>query len=134
MSTISIVPGRFAEEFPPVTPKLGSAPGTTRAHSVESLGCVVVQVDGELDVTGLDAFRRALHFAISGGAPKVVVDLRRTRFLSLRNACALAEAIDQARADDIETHLLTRSRQIERALEVTGARARAERTVVSHRS
>ncbi|GAB0104274.1 hypothetical protein JMUB6875_32480 [Nocardia sp. JMUB6875] len=140
------MPGRFAEEIPPVTPTPGASPpkvrpegnprtnGHARTHRVESPDCVVVQVDGELDITGLADFRRALDFAISGGGPQVVVDLRRARFLSLRNAAVLAEAIDRAGAADIEIQLLTRSRQIERALEVTGARARAERAVVSQRS
>ncbi|MEC3957488.1 STAS domain-containing protein [Nocardia sp. CDC153] len=125
MSTISIVPSRLADELPAV----GPPPASDAAHGVEAVDCLVVQVEGELDITGLESFQRALSFAIAGGTPTVVVDLRRTRFLSLRNASALAEAMDDAFGAEVETRLLTGHRQIERALEVTGARARARRTV-----
>ncbi|MEC3918996.1 STAS domain-containing protein [Nocardia sp. CDC160] len=133
MPTISVVPSRLADEIPVAGAPPGSASDGDHAHRVGVGDCMVVQVDGELDITGLDSFQRALSFAIAGGAPTVVVDLRRTRFLSLRNACALAAAMDDAFDADIETRLLTGRRQIERALEVTGARARAHRTVTRRR-
>ncbi|MEV6769732.1 STAS domain-containing protein [Nocardia sp. NPDC051030] len=126
MPTISIGTSRLADQVPVAGHHPGRGAG--RSHGVGSLDCLVVQVDGELDITGLDEFRHALSYAIAGSPSALVVDLRRTRFLSLRNAAALAEAMDAALARNIETHLLTGRHQIERALEVTGARARARRT------
>lgn len=134
MSTISISPSRLADEVPVTGPDSARNARDRDNHAIASLDCVVVQVDGELDITGLETFRRALDFAISGTVSAVVVDLRRTRFLSLRNAAELAAAIDRAALARIETHLLTRDRQVDRALEVTGARDRARRTMAAHRS
>ncbi|GAB2535104.1 STAS domain-containing protein [Nocardia heshunensis] len=115
MSTISISPG-------------------SSDHYLGSSECVVVRVDGELDITGLDTFRRALAVALSRTPATIVVDLREARFLSLRNAVALAEAIDEAAVADIEMRLLTRHSQVRRVLEITGAGLRNERMVAARPS
>lgn len=130
MSTISVIPGRLTDEVPATGHRLPrTARGPTR--SVDAPDCLVVHVDGELDITNLETFRGALSDAIEGSAPTVVVDLRRTRFLSLRNAFALVEAMDEASRVGIEAHLLAGRREIERVLQVTGARTRAHRTLAS---
>ncbi|QIS19536.1 STAS domain-containing protein [Nocardia terpenica] len=131
MSTISVIPGRLTDEVPATGHRLRRTVGGHYTRSVDAPDCLVVRVDGELDITNLETFRRALSYAIEGSAPTVVVDLRRTRFLSLRNAFALVEAMDEARRVGVGTHLLAGRREIERVLEVTGARTRAHLTSAS---
>ncbi|MGW4244146.1 STAS domain-containing protein [Nocardia sp. NPDC004722] len=134
MPTISISPSRLVDEVPAVEVP-AAAPDPVRdlsaTQDIGTLDCVVVRVAGELDVTGLETFRRALAFAFSGTVPAVVVDLRRTRFLSLRNAVVLAEAIDTATVEGISTHVLTQDRRVARTLEVTGVDAGTRQTVAA---
>ncbi|MFI1912947.1 STAS domain-containing protein [Nocardia sp. NPDC020380] len=95
------------------------------AHNQVGHDCVVVQAEGELDFGSLRAFRTALAFALAAG-PSVVVDLRRARFLSLRNAWALAESVDTAVRGRIEITVLAGRPEIERVLELAGIRALSE--------
>ncbi|KZM73351.1 STAS domain-containing protein [Nocardia terpenica] len=131
MSTISVIPGRLTDEVPATDHHLRRTVGGHYTRSVDAPDCLVVYVDGELDIINLETFRGALSEAIEGSAPTVVVDLRRTRFLSLRNALALVEAMEEARRVGVEAHLLAGHREIERVLQVTGARTRAHRTLAS---
>ncbi|WP_268893287.1 STAS domain-containing protein [Nocardia terrae] len=92
------------------------------ASGASSSDCLVIQITGELDVSGLTTFRNALSVAVDAAPRAVVVDIRDAGFISLRNALVLAEAVRRATSHGIGIHVPTGCRQVERALDVTGVR------------
>lgn len=107
MSAISVASGRPGQDV---------SPGSLRPAGEPYL---VISVEGELDMTSLREFRSMLSYALSAGSP-VVVDLRRARFLSLRNAVALAESAEAAAVRGVDFRVLASRREIERVLAATG--------------
>lgn len=84
--------------------------------------CVVLRVEGELDAAAYPRFRQLLDEAVRTPCDAVVIDLRAARFLSLRSAATLVPAREFARRRGIDLRLVTGRREIERPLELTGAR------------
>ncbi|WP_162958685.1 STAS domain-containing protein [Nocardia yunnanensis] len=80
---------------------------------------LVVVAEGELDITTLPQLRRALAHALATG-PGVVVDLRRARFLSLRNACVIADSARTAARRRLGFTVLAGRPEIHRVLAVAG--------------
>ncbi|WP_083869563.1 STAS domain-containing protein [Nocardia niigatensis] len=121
MSTVSLV-RPVANEIPARRSRFTHDADSRPADWTGLHDCLVIQVTGELDVNGLPAFRTALNAAVDAGPPVVVVDLRRARFLSVRNAVVLLDFVQRADRDDIGIVMPAAPRQIERVLDVTGVR------------
>ncbi|MFC6010900.1 STAS domain-containing protein [Nocardia lasii] len=85
-------------------------------------GCWVLRADSELDAARMPRFRTLLDRAVRSGRPVIVLDLRDTEFLSIRVAALLGAAKTTAWADGVEIRLLTGTREVERALDLVGAR------------
>ncbi|MFI5776543.1 STAS domain-containing protein [Nocardia sp. NPDC051570] len=84
--------------------------------------CTIVRVEGELDATVAEDFRKALGQAVAASSRAVVIDLRPTRFLSIGSARALVDAKQRAAAAGVDLRVVSGRREIERVLEVTGLR------------
>jgi anti-anti-sigma factor len=84
--------------------------------------CVVVRVEGELDAAVYPKFRATLDNAIDAGAPAVVIDLRATRFISLRAAVSLGAMRQRAACNGVDLRVVAGRPEIERAFELTGIR------------
>ncbi|UGT60963.1 STAS domain-containing protein [Nocardia asteroides] len=84
--------------------------------------CLVVRVEGELDAAGYPEFSSVLERAVRTGGRCVVVDLRPTRFLSLRAATMLGSVKQRSSGSGSELRLVAGRADVERALEVTGVR------------
>jgi anti-anti-sigma factor len=84
--------------------------------------CTIVRVEGELDAAVAADFRVALDKAVATSSYAVVVDLRRTRFLSIGAARLLVDAKSEAAAAGMDLRVVAGRRDIERILEVTGLR------------
>jgi anti-anti-sigma factor len=84
--------------------------------------CVIVRVEGELDAAVYQQFRRLLDRAVDTPCDAVVIDLRATRFLSIRAATALPAAKARAWRSGLDLRVVTGGKEIERTLEVTGVR------------
>ncbi|MGW5106524.1 STAS domain-containing protein [Nocardia sp. NPDC004123] len=89
--------------------------------------CLIIAVTGELDMNGLPAFRTALSVAVDAAPPVVIVDLRRTRFLSVRNAVVLLDAVQRATRCGVGILVPNAPRAVERVLDVTGVRTLVHR-------
>lgn len=84
--------------------------------------CTIVRVEGELDAAIFPEFSDALDRAVTSSSRAVVVDFRQTRFLSIGSAAALIGAKDIAAARGVDLRVVAGRREIERVLDVTGAR------------
>ncbi|WP_280276451.1 STAS domain-containing protein [Nocardia wallacei] len=82
----------------------------------------VVRVEGELDAAVAAMFGKSLDQAVGSSTHAVVLDLRRTRFLSIRSARSLAAAKTAAAQAGIDLRLVCGREEIERVLEITGTR------------
>ncbi|MFR9749605.1 STAS domain-containing protein [Nocardia sp. 004] len=106
----------------------GSGPGHRRgslpwAQQVDRRQeCVVVRVEGELDAAVSAEFFDTVDRALQSSCGAVVIDLRATRFLSLRAAVGLgARRTDYCDGPDLR--IVAGGSGVERALEVTGVRS-----------
>ncbi|MBF6175709.1 STAS domain-containing protein [Nocardia blacklockiae] len=82
----------------------------------------VVRVEGELDAAVAAMFGESVARAVDTTSRAVVLDLRRTRFLSIGSARALAAAKAAAATAGVDLRLVCGRREIERVLEITGMR------------
>jgi anti-sigma B factor antagonist len=86
----------------------------------------VVRVDGEFDAAIVGQFHAAIAKAVAAAvfSPRriVVVDLAATRFLSIGAARALVAARELAATAAVEIRVVTNRYEVERVLDVTGAR------------
>lgn len=113
MSAIVVLPNRIDDEMRTRDSERTDRGDTVAAHTV-------IRVEGELDALMLPEFRQVLGQAIHAGPPVVVIDLRRTRFLSLGNALVLMCAADDATRAGIELRIVAGPREIDRVLTLTG--------------
>jgi anti-sigma B factor antagonist len=84
--------------------------------------CVVVRVEGELDAAVFPEFHVVFERAMLTDCHAVVVDLRATRFLSLRAAATLGTARQQCAAGGPDLRIVAGRREVERALAAVGVR------------
>ncbi|WP_062981908.1 STAS domain-containing protein [Nocardia anaemiae] len=85
--------------------------------------CVVVRAEGELDAAALPEFRAMLEYAVTTRCHAVVLDLRATKFLSIRVAAAIGAITQRAAHGGPAVRIVAGRREIERVLAVTGVRA-----------
>ncbi|MEU2254642.1 STAS domain-containing protein [Nocardia xishanensis] len=85
--------------------------------------CVVMVVDGELDLAGLPELCAALDAIPERGCSAVVVDFRATRFVGIRAALALGEYKRQLAAQGVDLRLVSGHAEIDRVLDLVGLRA-----------
>ncbi|MEV0029696.1 STAS domain-containing protein [Nocardia sp. NPDC050793] len=85
--------------------------------------CVVMVVDGELDLAGLPELCAALDAIPERGCSAVVVDFRATRFVGIRAALALGEYKRQLAEQGIDLRLVSGHAEIDRVLDLVGVRA-----------
>ncbi|WP_280424961.1 STAS domain-containing protein [Nocardia carnea] len=103
-------------------PRTAAAGRMWSRRSTEYPDCLIARVEGELDAVGLDDFRALLGRCQHDGCRVVVLDLRATTFLCIRAASALSGAKNDAWRHGVELRLVSGRRDIERVLQVTGAR------------
>ncbi|WP_460700394.1 STAS domain-containing protein [Nocardia thraciensis] len=84
--------------------------------------CTIVRIEGELDAAVAGVFRRALRQAVSTSSAAVVLDLERTRFLSIGSARLLTVAKRAAAETGVDLRLVGVRPEVERVLEITGIR------------
>ncbi|NQE91827.1 STAS domain-containing protein [Nocardia terpenica] len=82
----------------------------------------VVRVEGELDAAVVGEFRKALDQALTPGSRAVILDFGTARFLSIEAAHDLVEAKRHAAVLGVDLRIVAGRREVERVLEVTGAR------------
>lgn len=84
--------------------------------------CVVVRVEGEMDASCYPELTSVLERAVRSCGRAVVLDLRPTRFLSIRAATMLGAIKQRAAGDGSDLRLVAGRHDVERVLEVTGVR------------
>lgn len=85
--------------------------------------CVVVRAEGELDAAALPEFRALLERAVTTRCHAVVLDLRATKFLSIRVAATIGAIRQHAAHGGPDLRIVSGRREIDRVLAVTGVRA-----------
>ncbi|MET8778732.1 STAS domain-containing protein [Nocardia sp. NPDC050713] len=85
--------------------------------------CVVMAVDGELDLAGLPELCAALDSIPEHGCRAVIVDFRTTRFVGIRAAIALGEFKRKLAERGVDLRLVSGHAEIDRVLDVVGVRA-----------
>ncbi|MFX0578007.1 STAS domain-containing protein [Nocardia nepalensis] len=85
--------------------------------------CVVVRAEGEVDAAALPEFRAMLERAVNTRCHAVVLDLRATKFLSIRAAATIGALTKQAAHGGPAVRIVTGSRDVDRVLAITGVRA-----------
>ncbi|WP_433716126.1 STAS domain-containing protein [Nocardia sp. CA-084685] len=85
--------------------------------------CVVVRAEGELDAAALPEFRAMLERAVATRCHAVVLDLRATKFLSIRVAAAIGAITERVAHGGPAVRIVSGRQEIERVLAVTGVRA-----------
>lgn len=91
-------------------------------RSAEHPDCVIARVEGELDAVLHDDLRTVLGRCRSMLCRVVVLDLRATTFMSIRAAAGLTDAKADAWRAGVELRIVSGRKEVERALEVAGAR------------
>ncbi|WP_280219707.1 STAS domain-containing protein [Nocardia neocaledoniensis] len=91
-------------------------------HTRTGPGCWVLLAGSELDEARRDEFAVLLDGALSSGARVVILDLRRTVFLSIRVAASLAAAKRATGQRGVDLRLVGGGRQVQRALDLVGVR------------
>ncbi|WP_433191745.1 STAS domain-containing protein [Nocardia sp. CA-107356] len=85
--------------------------------------CVVIRAEGELDAAALPEFRAMLERAVTTRCHAVVLDLRATRFLSIRAAATIGAITHRASHGGPNVRIVAGRREVDRVLTVTGVRA-----------
>lgn len=85
--------------------------------------CVVIRAEGELDAAALPEFRAMLERAVTARCHAVVLDLRATRFLSIRAAATIGAITNRAARGGPNVRIVSGRREVDRVLAVTGVRA-----------
>ncbi len=85
--------------------------------------CVVVRAEGELDAAALPEFRAMVERAIASRCHAVVLDLRATKFLSIRVAVTIGAIKQQAAHGGPDLRIVAGRREVDRVLAITGVRA-----------
>ena len=81
---------------------------------------LVLRVVGEIDLCTVERLREYLDSHLSGGAYRgMVLDCAKVSFLAACGISLLVEIVDRARHAQVQIRLVTRSRAVLRALEVT---------------
>lgn len=122
MLATAVLERHFGEKRLRPGPIPGEA-GSPEAGSPAWCDTAVVIVAGDLDAALLPAFLEVLDRALTISCHSVVVDLSAVRFLSASAALALGPAQERAWRDHLDLTVLVTSREVERALDVTGMRA-----------
>ncbi|MEV0336524.1 STAS domain-containing protein [Nocardia sp. NPDC050717] len=91
-------------------------------HTRTGPGCWVLLGGSELDEARRDEFRVLLDGALNSGAHVVILDLRRTAFLSIRVAASLATAKMSVGVRGVDLRLVGGGQQVQRALDLVGVR------------
>ncbi|MBV8540499.1 MAG: STAS domain-containing protein [Pseudonocardiales bacterium] len=93
---------------------------TVTALSSSEEGMLVVRVVGEVDLATVEQLREHLHKHLPGAHRGMVLDCTEVSFLAACGIDLLVEFAGQARAERVTLRLVTQSRVVLRALEVTG--------------
>ena len=99
----------------------GASAATTLAVSVGSEpGCVVLIVEGEVDMASVPTLRTCLRAAITDSNDPVIVDLAAVTFLDSSGIAALGRAHGQLQANARDMYVRNASPMVRRILTVTG--------------
>jgi anti-anti-sigma factor len=101
-------------------PGEGTKVGLTTFTTTEAEGRLVIQVEGELDLSCVASFLVALEEAIEEDPPAIELDLGSLAFLDSSGVGAYVHAFRRARSKNVPLTIGKRSRAVDRVLELSG--------------
>jgi stage II sporulation protein AA (anti-sigma F factor antagonist) len=97
--------------------------GLLEIHVARHDGRYVIAPLGELDLSTVAAFDRAVHEGEATDARRIVVDLSAVTFMDSSGLKALLEAHARSQADSNRLRLVRGPRRVQRVFELTGSEA-----------
>ncbi len=111
----------------PLRPAEGPAPieqrGLLEIHVASHDGRYVVAPIGDLDMSTVEAFERAVSEAEASDARRIVLDLSAVTFMDSSGLKVLLEAHARSQADSDRLRIVRGPRRVQRVFELTGADA-----------